>query len=129
MAALGDDHGERLADVARLVEREERLARVEDAVRHGGLPPAGERELVVAHRRQCPLELGAGEHQRHAGRAGCAHRVDQPDASVRVRAAHEDGVQHAGQLEIGDVLPLAGEEPRVFPTRQRTAEKHPARLH
>ena len=44
------------------------------------------------------------------GKARAARRVDAADARVRVRAAHEGRVQHAGQLDVVDEAAAAGEQ-------------------
>jgi hypothetical protein len=41
---------------------------------------------------------------------------------MRYRAAHQNGVQHARQDEIGDELPLAPQQPTVFAPQQRAAD-------
>ncbi len=125
---LGHHHRDRLADVACLVHREQRLPRVEDAVLDGRFPFAGQRQLVVAHRRQRRPQLAAVEHQHHARRLLRARLVDRADARMRQRAAHEHGVQHPRQLQVGDVLPPAAEQAVVFPPQHRLPDelRHPA---
>ena len=54
-------------------------------------------------------ERGAGIHLAHGG--------------VRVRAAHERGVQHAGNDEIVDEAPLADQERPVLETRNARSDQ------
>jgi len=54
-------------------------------------------------------------------RAG-ARQLDRADAGVRHRAAHQKGVQHPRQDEIGDELPLARQQPAVFAPQQRAPD-------
>ena len=55
------------------------------------------------------IDLGCGEHSRHAGRTDGRGGVDREDFSVRVRTAHERRVQHAGQLNVVDIASMAAE--------------------
>ena len=74
------------------------------------------------HRRQQLQQVGAVEREHDAGRGSGARQVDRADAGVRHRAAHQDRVQHARQDEIGDELPLAGQQPAVFAPQQRAPD-------
>jgi hypothetical protein len=53
--------------------------------------------------------------------------VHTPDARVRVRAPHERDVQHAGQGDVGDVAPAAGEEAGIFLAKVTVADELHAR--
>jgi len=44
------------------------------------------------------------------------------------RAADESGVQHARQFQIGDELPLAGQQPAILAPQQRTPDLGAAAL-
>ena len=59
-------------------------------------------------------QVPTGQHRDDAGRPTGLGRVDGDDVGVRLGAAHERGVQHAGQVHVGDVASLAGEDPVVL---------------
>ncbi len=123
VAALRQDHGDRLADVADLVVGEQRLLRIDELVLDLRGPLARQRELRVRHRRQELGEVGAAEHIGDAGRRGSAGQIDRADARVGDRAAHEGRVQHARQREIGDELPATGQQAMILAARDRTADE------
>jgi len=54
-----------------------------------------------SRKRSAPLSAS-----RAPGAAGCARDVDRANAGVRHWAAHQNGVRHARQDQIGDELPL-----------------------
>ena len=58
------------------------------------------------HRR----EIVEREHRVHAGQRQRVARVDSADQRMRMRAAHERGMQHAGQRDVVDEAALAGEQ-------------------
>ena len=70
VAAVGQDQGHGLADVAHPVGREQRLGRDVAALRRGG-------------------QVGGGEHGDHPGQLGGRAGVDPGDQRVRDRAAHD----------------------------------------
>jgi hypothetical protein len=117
ITALGDDERHRLARVAHLVLGERHLrALVEERAldrrrRHQqwpGLP-------VVA-------EVLRGIHGEHAFVLARPRYVDAADARMRVRAAHECGVQHSRKLDVVDEKRAARKEARVFIPGNRGAE-------
>ena len=61
------------------------------------------RELL----QRCALWPVAGDHRMHAGHGECCAFVDAADFRVRIGAAHEGGVQHAGELDVVDEAALA----------------------
>ena len=114
VAVLGHDHRDRLAHVAHLVPGQDRLQE-----RQRGLLGVDADELGHV------LEVGGGEHG-HAARVGQQRRgVDAADLGVRVRAAHDGRVQHPVELDVGDVLAPAAQQPRVLLALQRGAERAP----
>ena len=123
VAGLGDDDRDRLADMAHLVVRQERLLRIEEFVLDDRGPFARHRDLALGHRRQQLQQIGAIERQHDAGHRGGARKVDRADAGMRRRAAHQHRVQHARQHQIGDELPLAGQKPAVFAPQERAPDK------
>jgi len=52
---------------------------------------------------------------------GCA-RIDAPDAGVRVRAAHEGRLQHAGKVEVVDETSAADQQSAIFEPLDRLAD-------
>ncbi len=91
VAALGDDDGDRLADVAHLVLGQRHLrARVEDQVLDGRRRDQQRAGLPVV------AQVGGSVDGHHAGHVRAPCDVSMPrDAGVGVVAAHEGGVQHA----------------------------------
>ena len=55
-------------------------------------------------------DVRAGEHGHHAGQREGAARVDAHDPRVRVRAAQDRGVQHAGHAGVVDELGAPGDQ-------------------
>ena len=113
-AAVGDDDGERLADMARLVMREQRLLRIEDLVLHQGAPFARQRKLSIGRRRQELQQIGAVQGVGDAGRGAHLGEIDRADARMRQGASDEGHMQHARQSEIGDELALPGQQALVL---------------
>ena len=58
-----------------------------------------------------------------ARRRGGARQIHRADASMRDRAAHEHRVQHVRQLEIGDELPAAGQQPLILAAQDGAADE------
>ena len=119
IAAFGKDHRDRLADMPHLVVRQQRLLRVEEGVLDLGGPFARQRQLRVGNRRQDLRQFGAGQHVGHAGHRRGARQIDRTDAGVRDLAAHEDGVQRVGKLEVGDELAAAGQQAAILAAQDR----------
>ena len=97
---LGEHDGDRLADEADLAVGERRSGEVGV---HGG-------EAVVWRH----AEVGGREDLDHAGHRACIVEVDGADGAVGDVGAHEHGVQLVRQVEIGEVLPAAGEQAGVL---------------
>ena len=123
IAVLRHDDRNRLADMADFVMGQQRLLRIDELVLHQRRPFAGQRQLRVRHRRQLADKFWPGQHMENAGRRGGARHVDGLDTGVRVRAAHENRMQHMRQFEVGNVLPAAGQEPPVLAPRHGAADE------
>ena len=123
VAVFRHDHRHRFADMAHLVERQQRLARIDDLVLHAGAPFARQRQLLVTHRRQRALQLHPIHRQPDPGQGARAGEVDAADACVRVRAAHEHHMAHARQHHVGDELALADQQPRILAPRDWPPDK------
>ena len=101
--AVGHHDGDRVADQAHGVTGQRREGRQQQVGR-------ADRREVGGH----AVEVGGGEHRPHPGHGQRLGDVDAPDPGVRERAAHEGGVQHAGQGDVVDVAAPAGEDARVL---------------
>ncbi len=107
VAVVGDDEGDLLA-------LEQHLA-------------VGQHHLLVAGQRRHPvqvqrLEVLRRQHGQHAGQGEGGRGVDRGDAGMGVGAAHEVAEQHAGQLDVVDIVALALREPDVLDALARAAE-------
>ena len=58
----------------------------------------------------------------HAGQLARGARVDPDDPGMGDRAAHERGMEHAGQRDVVDEPSGAAQEPRVFDARDVGAD-------
>ena len=99
IAVLGDDEGDFLVLEQHLVVGEHHLH------------VAGERRHVGE---VDGLQRFGREHGEDAGHRGGLGRVDLLDAGVGVRRAGEVAVEHAGQLQVVDVVALALDEADVL---------------
>ena len=99
VAVVGDDERDLLALEAHLVGGEHGLR----VVRHRRHPRQPER-----------LEHGAGDDRVHLRVRLGGGGVDRHDPGVRVRAAQDRAVQHAGQVDVVDVAALAADEADVL---------------
>src|SRR5690606_16119397 len=108
--ALGNDHGDVVADVAHLVLRQRRVGRFPHgvAVDVGDQPAAGQAADLVG------LEVFAGEYRQHAGRRQCGTGVDAADAGVGVRRAQEIGIGLAVEADVVGVAALAAQEALIL---------------
>jgi hypothetical protein len=99
VAVVGDDERDLLALKAHFVGRQD------------GLGVVGQRR----HPREVQaLEVLAGDDRAHLRMGECGRRVDRDDARVRERAAQHGAVEHAGQVDVVDVVALAADEARVL---------------
>ena len=109
VATLGDDHRDRLADVAHLVLGER-------PVRAGMEHQPGDRRRRHEQRRRRSIVAEVGERvdSGHAAPLPCGRGVDLDQARVRVFAAHERHVQHARELHVVDEARAPGQQARVL---------------
>ena len=96
---LGDDEGDLLALEAHLVGGEHRL----DVHRQRRHPREVQR-----------LEGGTGDDRLHLRHRLGLGGVDRPDPGVRIGAAQDRGVQHAGQRHVVEVAATAADETYVL---------------
>ena len=68
------------------------------------------------------LEVLAGVDCYHPGPRFGLRYVDRPDIGMRVGAPEDRGVEHAGELDVLDVLGAAGEQARVLNALQGVAD-------
>ena len=71
--------------------------------------------------RRCAMrrrEIVEREHRVHARQRARVTRIDAADQRVRMRAAHERGVQQPGQLDVVDEASAADEQRAVLETRE-----------
>ncbi len=99
IAVLGDDEGDFLVLEQHLLLRQHRLH------------VAGEGRHVVQAER---LQLGGGQHRDDAGQRHRLGGIDLLDPRMAIGRAHEIAVEHAGQLQIVDVVALALDEADVL---------------
>ena len=104
---LGDDEGDRLADVARAVGRQG------EAGRHAHRP-VGRRHGGRAGDRPQPGQVGGGEHARHARQRPRRRRVDAAQLGVGVLRAHHVQDQRPGAGRIRHVASGASQEAPVL---------------
>ena len=108
-------------DVAVVGQHEGDLLVLEEDVVLGEhrLHVAGERRHVVEAER---LEVGGGQHGEHAGQRLGLRRVDRLDPRMGVGRADDVAVEHAGQLQVVDVVALALREADVLDALPLAAE-------
>ena len=102
VVVLGDDERDLLTVEAHLVGGEHRLG----VVRQRRHPRQPERVEDGAGDDGLDLRVGLG-----------GRRVDRDDPGVGVRAAQDRAVQHAGQVDVVDVVAPAAQEPDVLLAR------------
>jgi hypothetical protein len=106
LVAVPCDHaGHGLADIPDLRSGHRRVVRDHGVL--GDRPGARQAALLAG-------EVRAGEGGHHAGHGPGGGQIHPGDPRVRVRAAGEGHVQHAGQLDVIGPVRLAGDQPRVF---------------
>jgi hypothetical protein len=64
------------------------------------------------------------EHGTHPGQRLGGAGIERFDQRVRVLAAHEGGMQHARQLDIVDIAPLAHQQAAVLDAQHGPTDFH-----
>ena len=105
-AARRDDHGDTVADMARLVDGERVVSRVVRVL--GRDPRAGQARLPLIR------ELRAAEGRSHTRRRERGGEVDVADARVRVGASDDCHPHHPRHAQVVHELALADEQLRVL---------------
>jgi hypothetical protein len=117
---VGDDHRDRLADVADDVARQH----------GGGERPALVRTLGAGQDRPRRLgKVGGGPHRGDARERPRLARVHLQDARVRVMAAHDADVEHAGAVHVVEIAARALEQAAVFHASRRAADEIAVLVH
>ena len=115
IAIARDDDGDRLADKRHLaVGQSERPALIELCAR-----------IRNAHHAPLPQHRGQIVERQHRDDARhCARhaRIDAADQRVRMRAAHEGRVQHAGRGNVIDKTGAAGQQREIFEPRDARSD-------
>lgn len=111
----GDDHGDRFADIDGLIGSED----VTVALLFVGLVRQRDDETVG---RGNSANIVAGEHGDDARQRQSGALVDRHDLGMRMRTAHESGVQHAGQPDVADKARFAAQQVPVFNPGGRLSE-------
>ena len=127
---VGDDHRDRLADIARLVGRQREMAGRDQlaAAAHGHVGRVHQPGIVRDGPEPGSGIIGPGQHRQDTG---CSERragVDRPDPRMRMGRAHDDRMHKPRQRQIIDKAAAAGQEPPVLlaPHRPPNAVLHPA---
>ena len=116
VAVVGDHHRDRLADIGHLaVGQREQPCLVE---RHPGVRVA---HHAAAGHDLC--EIVEREHGMHAGYRQRRVLADAADQRVRVRAAHERDVQHAGHRNVVDKAAPPAQQRLVFDAGDARADQ------
>ena len=110
LAALGQDDGDRVADVAHLGRSQHRMGRLLHGVAtlEIHLPAAGQAADASG------FEVGTCENGDHAIGCGCGRCIDVIDRGVGMRAAHERRKGRVRQGNVIGVAALAGDKALVF---------------
>ena len=113
---LGDDEGDRIADIAHLADRQ----RFAQRLLHRRAVAIVERH--DAFERAVALQIGGGIDAEHAGHFARRLGVDGADDAVGVLAAHHHRIGLAGQGDVVGIVPLAAQQHGVFLARHRLAD-------
>ena len=116
IAIVGNDYGNRLADMHHLVDRKNRTI---DLLAEGRRWQRDNKPIGYEMR----LEVTMRKHGVHAGPRQGGGLVDAADGGVWVRAAHKRGVQHGRQMDVVDETALATQEVGIFQTANIFAER------
>ena len=116
---LGDDRGDRLADMPYLIRRERVMGRHQ----HRGAV-AVVHDLAGRQRADAALrQLGRGVDCEHTGHLPRRRGVDAADDAVGDVASHHDGIGLAGKVDVVRIMALAAQQHRVFRARHRLADR------
>jgi hypothetical protein len=117
--AVGDDHRDRVADMADTLDRQHRMRRLlhRRAVLRIDQPAAGQAADPLGR------QVLAGEHRDDAGRRFGRAGVDTVEAGIGVRAAQDIGVKLARPVDVVGIGPLAGQEPVILAPPDRRADR------
>ena len=124
---LRHHHGDRFADMPRLVGRQQRIGPDEHRAAVG--PGELHVEFGLRHRivRDRPKlvggAVGAGEHAEHARHRLRRRGIDRDNARVRIRRTHHHRIGLAVEIEIVGEAALAGDQPRILLARHRLADE------
>ena len=118
-AAVRDDEGDRLADIADLAARQGGAGRPEFRRRRA----QGGRRGVAGHVTDaryvqivdCPDRLHARRQPRRFG-------IDRENSRLGMGRAHDRAVQRAGQVHVVDISAAAGKKAAIFAPRRRLTE-------
>ena len=107
---LGDHHGDRIADMAHLADREHRMRRLRHrrAVLVVDLPAARQAADIVGR------HVRAGEHRHHARRLRRRRGVDAVDPRMRPVRAADERMELAGPVDVVGVVAASAEEAHVL---------------
>ena len=124
LARLRDHDRDRLADVANVLARECPAWRLchRSAVDPLDRPKRTHRADPVG------CHVGAAENGYDTGRAERRRRFDIANGSVRVRGAHDRGMEFAGDDDIGDEAAAAAQQPDILDAPDRYADSFPRGL-
>ena len=116
---IGDHKGNRVADVAHLVARQDRIGRHIDR---------GVRKRHSARQRPEIGGVGASEHEPHARHRPRFRRIDAK-TRMGVRRAQHHRVQRAAHRSIGDIAAAPAQQRVVLLAHDRLADAELQRLH
>ncbi len=116
--ALGDDIGDRVADIAHHAARQHRAGRRE----HLAAVPARHLDLGRDLGDAVGVEILDREDAEHAGRPFCGRGVDRHDMGVGVRRAQHMAIGLAWQVDVVGELTGAGQETLVLAPPHRLAD-------
>jgi len=124
---LRHHHGDRFADVPRLVGREQRIGPDEHRAAFG---PGelhiefGLRHRIVRDRREAVCEtISARADTEHARHGPGTRAINRNNARMRMPRAHHHRIGLAVEIEIVGEAALAGNEPRIFLALHRLADE------
>ena len=110
--AVGDDHRDGLA-------LPDGAVRGQQPLRRGAMPRP--MQCDADERLASRIDVARDQHRGDARRLLCGFDVHRNDFCVRMRAAHEAGMQHPRQLDVVDVAAMPAEQPfQLAPRDART---------